>query len=450
MTRRFTSTLASTLLTMLAMAPAATFGQVPGADQVRSVTLANGMQIIVWPDRDIPNVALYNWVRVGSRNEVPGITGLAHFFEHMMFNGTSKRAPGEFDQVLEANGARNNAYTSDDVTVYQDWFPRSALETVFDLEADRLRNLSFDPKVVESERDVVHSERRLRVDDSHQGRLTEQVQATAFIAHPYAIPTIGWPSDILSWSIDDLKSFYATNYAPNNCTMVIVGDVEPDSVIALARKYFESIPAQTPPKPIRTSEPEQLGERRVVVNAEAQTPLVQIAYHGISGADARRPALELLTRILTDGDASRLHRALVEEQKLAISADGYFSAGFDPGLVWFYLSLPADGDAKRTEDAFTEQIDRVIKQGVTKDELARARSQALADFWRGMATIDGKAQTLGTFAVLQGGHQKLFSEPRALEAVTVEDIQKIATELLRTTNRTVGVLASPAPTGDKE
>jgi zinc protease len=448
MIRRFTSTLASTILVMLASAPA--FGQVPGADQVRSVTLANGMRIIVWPDRDIPNVALYNWVRAGSRNEVPGITGLAHFFEHMMFNGTSKRAPGEFDQVLEANGARNNAFTSDDVTVYQDWFPRSALDTVFDLEADRLRNLSFDPKIVDSERDVVHSERRLRIDDSHQGRLTEQVQATAFLAHPYGIPTIGWPADILSWSIDDLKSFYATYYAPNNCTMVIVGDVEPDSVIALARKYFESIPAQTPPKPIRTTEPDQLGERRVVVNAEAQTPLVQIAYHGISGADARRPAMDLLTRILTDGDASRLHRSLVEEQKLAISADSYFTAGFDPGLVWFFLSLPADGDAKRAEDAFTQQIERIIKEGVTKEELTRARSQALADFWRGMATIDGKAQALGTFAVLQGGYEKLFTEPRAYEAVTVQDIQRIATELLRTTNRTVGVLASPAATGDQE
>ena len=432
------------LLGLALLAPTA-FAQVPGADQVRAVTLANGMRIVVWPDRDIPNVALYNWVRVGSRNEVPGITGLAHFFEHMMFNGTSKRAPGEFDQVLEANGARNNAFTSDDVTVYQDWFPRSALETVFELEADRLRNLAFDPKVVESEREVVHSERRLRVDDSHQGRLQEQVQATAFLAHPYGIPTIGWPSDILSWSIDDLKSFFATNYAPNNCTMILVGDVDADSVIALARKYFEPIPAHEPPKPVQTVEPTQLGERRVAVIAEAQTPLVQFAYHGISGSDPRRPALDLLTRVLTDGDASRLHRALVEEQKLAISADAYFSAGFDPGLVWFFLSLPADGDAKQAEAAFTQQIERLIKEGVTKDELARARSQALADFWRGMATIDGKAEALGTFAVLQGGHEKLFEAPRAYEAVTQADLQKVATELLRQTNRTVGVLTSPPP-----
>ena len=162
--------------------------QVPGADQVQAVTLANGMQVIVWPDHDIPNVALFNWVHVGSRNEVPGITGLAHFFEHMMFNGTTTRPQGEFDRVLEANGARNNAFTTNDVTVYQDWLPRAALATVFEVEADRLRNLAFDPKVIESERGVVHSERRLRVDDSFVGRLQEQVQATAFLAHPYQHP----------------------------------------------------------------------------------------------------------------------------------------------------------------------------------------------------------------------------------------------------------------------
>src|SRR5690606_16235502 len=217
--------------------------QVPGKSEVQAVTLANGMRVIVWPDHDIPNVALYNWVRVGSRNEVPGITGLAHFFEHMMFNGTSTRPPGEFDRVLEANGARNNAFTSNDVTVYQDWFPRAALETVFELEADRLRNLAFDPEVIESERGVVHSERRLRVDDNQAGRLMEQVQATAFLAHPYGIPTIGWPSDILAWTIDDLKAFFATYYAPNNCTLVLVGDVDVQETIALARKYFGSIPA---------------------------------------------------------------------------------------------------------------------------------------------------------------------------------------------------------------
>jgi len=416
--------------------------QVPGADQVEAVTLANGMRIIVWPDRDIPNVALYNWVRVGSRNEVPGITGLAHFFEHMMFNGTRTRAPGEFDRTLEANGARNNAYTSSDVTVYQDWFPRAALETVFDLEADRLRNLSFDPEVIESERGVVYSERRLRVEDSHFGKLQEQVQATAFLAHPYGIPTIGWPADIEAWTVQDLKTFFVTNYAPNNCTLVLVGDLDPQHVIALARKYFEQLPAQSPPQAIRTREPEQNGERRVNVDADAQTPLLQFAYHALAGSDARQPALDLLSRILTDGDASRLHRALVEEQKLAISVDSYVESGFDPGLAWFFLSLPAGGDVGKAEAAFTQEIERLTREGVSTEELSRARSQALADFWRGLATIDGKAQALGTYAVLRGGHEHLFDAPRTYESVTSEDIKTLATEILRPGNRTVGVLTA--------
>jgi zinc protease len=428
------------LLLSVALTAHAATAQVPGADKIEAVTLANGMQIIIWPDRDIPNVALYNWVRVGSRNEVPGITGLAHFFEHMMFNGTSTRAPGEFDRTLEANGARNNAFTSSDVTVYQDWFPRSSLETIFELEADRLRNLAFDPKVIESERGVVYSERRLRVDDSHFGRLQEQVQATAFLAHPYGIPTIGWPSDIEAWKVEDLKKFFATNYAPNNCTMVLVGDLDPKSVIALARKYFEPIPSQPPPEPIRTKEPEQRGERRVNIGADAQTPIVQLAYHSIAGADPRQPALDLLTRIMADGDASRLHRTLVEEQKIAISADASVDEGFDPGLAWFYLSLPAGGNPAKAEAALTSELERLIKDGVTREELARARNQALADFWRGLTTIDGKAQALGTYAVLKGGYQRLFDAPRAYESVTPEDVQKLAVELLRTSNRTVGVL----------
>jgi zinc protease len=375
---------------------------------------------------------------------VPGITGLAHFFEHMMFNGTSTRPQGEFDRVLEANGARNNAFTTSDVTVYQDWLPRAALATVFEVEADRLRNLAFEPKIIESERSVVHSERRLRVEDSYNGRLQEQVQATAFLAHPYGIPTIGWPSDIASWSVDDLKSFFATNYAPNNCTLVLVGDLDPKATIALARQYFESIPAHAPPKSIHTEEPKQEGERRVSIEADAQTPLLQFAYHSLSGADPRQPALELLTRILTDGDASRLHRVLVEEQKLAISADSYVDRGFDPGLAWFMLTLPAGADTQKAAAVFDSEIKRLRDGGVTAQELARARSQALADFWRGLATIDGKAQALGSYAVLQGGYQRLFEAPRAYESVTADDIRKLAADLLGPENRTVGVLTTAA------
>jgi zinc protease len=175
--------------------------------------------------------------------------------------------------------------------------------------------------------------------------------------------------------------------------------------------------------------------------------LLQFAYHGIAGTDPRLPALELLARILTDGDASRLHRALVEDQKIAISADSQIESGFDPGLVWFFLTLPAGADTHAAEAAFDAQIERVIASGVTQEELDRARNQALADFWRNLTTINGKAQALGTYEVLRGGHARLFEAPKDYEAVTREQLQKIATELFRSTNRTVGVLSLPQAAG---
>src|ERR1700722_3550358 len=216
--------------------------------QVHRHQLANGLTLLVWPNHNIPSVSLHNWVRAGSRNEGGGRTGLAHFFEHMMFNGTSRHARGEFDRLMEAQGGSNNAFTSQDVTVYQDWFPSSALEMVLDLESDRLANLALVPEVVENERKVVYSERRLRVEDSNAALLEEQVQAMAFLAHPYRIPTIGWPSDIQSWTLADLQNFYRSYYAPNNCTLILAGALEPDAVFALAHEYFEPAAARALPR----------------------------------------------------------------------------------------------------------------------------------------------------------------------------------------------------------
>src|SRR5688572_7861221 len=417
--------------------------QVPGIDQVKSTTLANGMKVIVWTDRDIPNVALYNWVRVGSRNEVPGITGLAHFFEHMMFNGTSKRAPGEFDKLMEAQGGSNNAFTSENVTVYQDWIPRTALDLVFDLESDRLANLAFDPKVVESERGVVYSERRLSVEDSNEGFLVEQVQATAFVAHPYQIPTIGWPADIQSWKLEDLQKFFKTNYAPNNCTLVLVGDVSADEVFALAKKYLEPIPRQEPPPPVRTTEPEQLGEKRVHVQRNALTPLLYLAYKSPAANDPQGPAINLLLSILTEGDSSRLHRLLVEEKKLAIQVDGSFQEGFDPKLTWLTLTLPEGADVGAVEKVLDAALAQVVSQGVTDAELVRAKNLYASAFWKQLATINGKARLLGSFEVFEGDYRKLFDSPATYEKVTREDVQKAATLVFQTRRRTVGVLTAP-------
>ena len=414
--------------------------RVPGASQVQSTTLANGMKVIVWTDRDIPNIALYNWVRVGSRNEVPGITGLAHFFEHMMFNGTAKRAPGEFDRLMEGQGGSNNAYTSENVTVYQDWIPRTALELVLDLESDRLKDLSFDPKVIESERGVVYSERRLSVEDSNEGFLTEQVQATAFVAHPYQIPTIGWPADIQSWKIEDLQKFFTTNYAPNNCTLILVGDLSAAEGFALAKEYLEPIPRQDPPPPVRTVEPEQLGEKRVYVQRDAQTPLLYFAYKSPAANDPQGPAINLLMSILTEGSASRLHRLLVEEKKLAIEVGGIFAEGFDPGLTWLQLTLPEGAKVGDVEQALDAALAQVVELGVTDTELVRAKNLYASSFWNQLATINGKASLLGQFEVYEGDYTRLFDSPATYDKVTREEVQKAAALIFQKNHRTVGVL----------
>ncbi len=412
---------------------------------IRSLTLANGLRIIVWPDHDIPNVVFYNFVRAGSRNEYPGITGLAHFFEHMMFNSTKNLPPGEFDRRMEAAGGANNAYTSNDLTVYMDWFPKTALGTIVALEADRLQNLSFEPDVIESERGVVASERRTRVDNSRIGQLVEQMYATAFIAHPYQFPTIGWASDIAAWTQADLIAFYRTFYAPNNCTMVFTGDVTPAEVFALAEEYFTPIPSQPAPPAVRTVEPPQLGTRRVQLEVDAQTPLLHVAFHGGAAADPGTEAMNLLLSILVEGDSSRLHRALVEDAGIAISVDGWQDEGFDPGLVYFYATLPAGGDPGAVEAALLAELERIATGDVTEAELAKAKNIRLAGFWRDLATINGKAAALGEYEVLKGGYERLFTLPDRLEEISAADLKAAADRVFDPAKMTVGVLAAPAP-----
>ncbi|MDE2263371.1 MAG: insulinase family protein [Gammaproteobacteria bacterium] len=413
---------------------------VSGREEVCAATLANGMRVIVWPAHNIPNIALYNWVRAGSRNEAPGATGLAHFFEHMMFNGTRRHPPGEFDRLMEAEGGANNAFTSDDVTVYQDWFPASALELVLDLESDRVAHLAFTPEVIESERGVVASERRLRVEDNSHGLLAEQVQAAAFVAHPYRFPTIGWPADIRSWRLEDLQAFYRTYYAPNNLTLTLAGDVEPERAIALVRRFFEPIPAQAPPPPVRAVEPEQLCERRVSIRRKAQTPLLQCAYKAPAAADPRAPAVSLLLSALVEGDASRLHRALVEDRQLAIEVGGHWQEGFDPGLLWLSLALPAGADPEEARAALDAELAAVAAEGVTEAELERARNLATVGLWRKLAAIDGKAQLLGEYEVYRGDWSQLFEAPGRIADVSAQELREVAGEILDQKRRTLGVL----------
>ncbi len=418
---------------------------VPGQTAVRSLVLDNGLKIIVWSDHSIPSVALHNWVRVGSRNEVPGLTGLAHFFEHMMFNGTARHAAGEFDRLMEAQGGSNNAFTSDDVTVYQDWFPRGALDLVFELEADRIQGLSLDPEQIESERGVVYSERLLRVDDNNQGYLSEQVQSQAFIAHPYRFPTIGLPADIRGWKAEDLQQFYRTYYAPNNQTMVLVGDVSHEEAFALARRYLGRLPRQPDPPAVQVREPDQLGERRVMVRRPAQMALLQYAYKAPAADDPLAPALNLLLTALVDGNASRLNRLLVEQRMVAQDVAADWHQGFDPSLCWFWFTLAEGVDPHTARDLIDLELSGIAAGGLTDEDLERARNLNAAGFWKQLSTIDGKAHLLGEYEALRGGWRNLFQAPQWHAAVTRREICAAARLLLNPSRRTVGMLLPETP-----
>ena len=410
--------------------------------------LANGLRLLVHEDHDIPNVAMYLFFRVGSRNERPGLTGISHFFEHMMFNGARKYGPKQFDIVMENHGGANNAYTSQDLTVYSDWFPRSALPIIFDLEADRIQHLNLDPEIVESERGVVSNERKLSVDNSTFGALYEQMNAVAFLAHPYGWPVIGWASDIESWSLDDLKGHYRMGYAPNNCTVVVSGDVTSREVLELARKYLEPIPRQEPPPPVRTKEPDQAGERRLELRRPAQLPIVMAAYHV---PETRHPdffPLQVLGAILSDGRSSRLYRRLVDREQLAISVDHSHDFSLDPGLFFFTLRPRSGVDPTAVEKALYEELDAVARSGVTNEEMEKARNLLLVELYRELRTIAGKADLIGRYDIYFGDYRRISTAGEDFARVSADDVKRVAERYFHAGNRTVATLI-PEGKGDE-
>ena len=410
------------------------------AQTVETHTLSNGMKVLIQEDHNIPNVAMYLFYKIGSRNERPGITGLSHFFEHMMFNGAKKYGPKQFDIQMEKAGGSNNAYTTSDVTVYTDWFPSPALELMFDMESDRIRDLAFDPKIVESERGVVYSERRTSVDNNPRNALFLETEAAAIIAHPYHWPVIGWSSDIESWTMDDLKAHFKMGYAPNNCTMVVVGDVTAAQVMKLAKQYIEPIPSQAPPPAIRTKEPEQQGERRVTIEKPAQLGALAVAYHVPQSNHPDTAVIEVLNDILTGGQSSRLYKRLVDTDQLALGAQANEENHFDPGLWIFFVQPRAGVDTARVEKALFEELEKLQTAPVTDAELRKAKNRLQTGFYRGLQTIAGRANAIGSYEVFRGGYDKLLNAGKEWEAVTAADIQRVSKQYLRANNRTVGTL----------
>lgn len=417
----------------------AVFGQTKVED-IKTFTLKNGMKIIVLEDHSIPNANMYLFWKVGSRNEYPGITGLSHFFEHMMFNGAEKYGPKMFDRTMEANGGANNAYTSENLTVYTNWFPSSATEIIFDLEADRIANLNFDDKMIESERGVILSEKSTGLENSPLWQLWEHVQATAFFAHPYNIPVIGYESDIKSWTKEDLQSYFKTYYSPSNCLVVFVGDVTFDEIKALSEKYWEPIKRGPLPREMRTVEPEQLGEKRQIITRDLPSPYVMLAHHVPQSNSDEYYALSLLESVLSSGRTSRLYKSLVDERQLAIEVSTDYGYAFDPYLFIIYGICGNKIKPELLESAILEELDKIIKDGVTEQELQKVKNQKLMDFYHTMETINGKANTIGTYDLFFGDYKKLFTAPQDFAKVTAEDIQNVAKKYFTKKNRTVGIM----------
>ncbi|HYL93621.1 MAG TPA: pitrilysin family protein, partial [Alphaproteobacteria bacterium] len=411
---------------------------------VKTHTLKNGMKILVQEDHTIPNVAMYTFYRIGSRNERPGTTGLSHFFEHMMFNGAKKYGPGEFDRTMEAAGGSNNAYTNKNVTVYQDWFPRSALDLIFDLEADRIENLNFDPKMIASERGVVASERRTSVDANNFGILNEQLWATAFTAHTYQWPVVGWMVDIENWTMDDLKHHFEMGYSPSNATMVVVGDVSADEIFQLADKKLAAIPSHAPPPKVTTQEPEQMGERRVIVKKFAQLPILMVGYHIPETTSPDYYALDILETLLFSGQSSRMYQRLVDKDQLALGVNGGFGTSFDPALFTITVQPKAGVDPQAVEKATYEELERLKTQPVSDQEMEKAKNIVLASFYREMETINGRANTLGTYEVFFGDYKKLFTAVDSYKQVTKDDLERVAKKYFSDKNRTVATLIPEA------
>jgi len=416
--------------------PAATFDK----ENVQVHQLANGLKVLLVEDHGIPNIALYTFFRVGSRNERPGLTGVSHFIEHMMFNGTADFGPGEFDRRMEFLGGSNNAYTGDDLTAYTDWFPAAALDTMLRMESDRMQGLIFEPKVFESERGVIASERRLSVENNNDAILYENVRATAIMAHPYHWDVIGWMSDILGWRRDEVIAYYHTYYSPNNAVLIMVGDFDPAPALSLIRKYYEPVKASPAPPPIVTVEPPQIGPKSVLVRKEAQVPSFLVAWHEPGAREADFLPLAVLTKPLLDGESSRLYRRLVREEQLAISVRGGNQETIDPFLFTISVKPRPGADLDRIEKVIEEELDKVKSEGITQRELEKALNITRTDFYQSLETIAGKANQLGSAEVILGDHTKLFTLMDSYSAVTLDSVREVARKIFQENNKTTGRL----------
>ncbi len=411
---------------------------------VQEATLANGLRVRLLQNSVSPTISLYTFFRVGSRNERPGITGISHLFEHMMFNGSKKFGPKEFDRILESRGGHSNAYTSSDVTVYYEDFASESLETVLDLESDRMRSLAINDKALAAEREVVKEERRSRVDNEIIGLMDEELGALVFKAHPYRWPVIGWMKDIENISKQDCLEYFRTYYAPNNATLWVVGDLEPKKTLALIKKYYGTIKKGPPAPAVIDAEPEQRGARRALIHHPAQAPSLLIGFRGPPAVHEDTTVLDVLQYALSVGESSRLMKELVYKRELAVSVAMDWSWRMDPGMLLFVMELAPDAKVPEVEQAFYGQLEAIAKDGLSDLELQKAKNNLKAHLLRELATNNGRANALGTYEVLLGSWRSALELHSKYQAVTGAQVKAAAAKYFAPARRSVVELVPSA------
>jgi zinc protease len=420
---------------LLAGAPSRADFRDPAAD-TRITKLENGLTVLTLEDHATPVVSIQIWVRVGSGDEAR-FTGLAHLFEHMMFRGSKNLGPEEHQKLIEQRGGQLNAYTSRDVTVYFTDISREHLSAVLALEAERLQNLAIDEESLASERDVVISERRFRTEDDPEGRLFESLLALTFLAHPYRIPTVGWMSDLEKMGVAECRAFFDEYYAPNNLVMSLAGDFDTEEALALVRRLFGSMEPAAHVERNPTEEPPQLGERRGVVRFQVQSPVVAMAWHAPATGHADSEALDVASQILSAGRTSRLYRKLVYDEPIALSASGGYWELQRAGLFFAYTQVRPGVSADVAEQTLAAEIEGLRAALVTPEELAKAKRAMEMTLVAGQGSANALASRIAQEYVSLGRIRLLDERLAKYEAVTAEDVQRVARRYLVPEGRTV-------------
>lgn len=409
--------------------------------------LSNGLAVILVEDHTVPIVSYQTWFRVGSVDEAPGITGISHLFEHLMFKGTPKFGPKEFFRRLEAKGAEVNAFTTRDYTAYYENFTPGLLPQVIEMEADRMMNLTLTEDVLASERQVVMEERRMRTDNSPEGRMQEALWGLAFRYHPYRWPVIGDPADLASIRLEEVKKYYQTHYAPSSAAVVVVGDIDPAATFAAIQKNYGSLPSVTAPKREVTAEPEQKEERRMTLYDEVSAERFGFAYRITSAHENDSFALDVLANILFDGTSSRAYRLLVEEKNVALGVGGAAFTPAYPGLFLINGTMKNGASSDQAEKLLDEAIREVQEKGVSEEEIRIAIRQLTIQLVNSVRTPNGLGNVLGTIYTVFGNLDRFEGEVERYLKVTPADVRRVAQKYLVPNNRTVVVLV-PKRTAD--